>query len=111
MFKRGTVLTVALGGGSGHKPRPAIAVQASDLDFPETLVVVPFTSENGSTPNLRPVFLPDRSNGLIEPSSLMTHRIMSVRKSAVGKAIGTMSPEDMARVDAALSLVLGFNAG
>jgi mRNA interferase MazF len=110
MVPRGTVLAVAMGSGSGSKPRPAIVVQAGDLDFPQTLVVVPLTKNDSSELSLRPIFLPDSTNGLLELSSLMTHRIGAVRKSNIGKRIGTMSGEDMQRVDAALSLVLGLGA-
>ena len=109
MFERGTVLTVSLGGGSGHKPRPAIVVQASNLDFPRTLVVVPLTRSESTPPDLKPLFLPDETNGLIEPSTLMIQRINSVRKSDIGKVVGTMSQDDMDRVDAALSLLLGLD--
>ncbi len=109
MYKRGTVLTAALGGGTGRKPRPAIVVQASDIDFPETLVVVPFTRAESAAPNLRPLFFPDEVNGLHESSNLMTNRIVAVRKSDIGKVVGTMSDDDMDRVDAALSLLLGLD--
>ena len=110
MIARGTVLTVSMGGGIGGKPRPVVVVQASDIDFAHTLVVVPLTSRDSADLDLRPVLLPDDANGLKEPSSLMTHRIAAVSKSDIGTAVGALSAMDMERVDAALTLVLGLNA-
>ena len=111
MFARGTVLIVSVGGGLSGKPRPTVVIQAAQFDFPETVIVVPLTSTDQQDNSALPVLLPDSANGLLEPSALMTHRITAARKSDVGNAIGTMSPDDMARIDAALSLVLGLNAG
>jgi mRNA interferase MazF len=107
-YKRGTVVTVAAGGGTGHKPRPAIVVQHDDYANSDTLIVVPLTGEISSAFVTRPVFLPEDGNGLLEPSRLMTNRIAGTPIGNVGKVFGAMSPEDMERVDAALSLVLGL---
>ena len=109
MFERGTILSVSLGGGSGRKPRPAVVVQASDLEFPDTVIVTPLTGGERGDLAIKPVFVPDAKNGLLEPSSLMTQRIASVRKFDVGNFIGMMSEDDMERVDAALALVLGLD--
>ncbi len=109
-IKRGTVVTVSAGGGIGHKPRPAIVVQNDDYAHSDTLVVVPLTGELSGELVTRPVFQPDSGNGLKEPSRLMTNRIAGTPIANVGKVIGIMSREDMERVDAALSLVLGLNA-
>ncbi len=110
MVARGTVVIVSTGGSLVGKPRPAIVIHANQFDFPETRIVVPFTSWDVTDELVMPIFLPDALNGLLEPSSLMTHRIAAIRKSQIGKIIGTMSREDMVRVDLALSLVLGLNA-
>lgn len=107
-MERARVITAAMGGGSGHKPRPVLVVQASDFESDDTLVVVPFTSGQSSDLTTKPVFRPDGVNGLLEASSLMTHRISAVRKSDVGTIIGKLSPDDMERVDLALALVLGL---
>lgn len=109
MIRRGTVLLVSPGGVGGRKPRPSIVVQASGLDFPETIVVVPLTTSDSAMPDLKPTFQPDETNGLKEQSNLMIQRIGSVRKSDVGDLIGAMSDEDMARVDAALLMLLGLD--
>lgn len=110
MVERGTVLIVSAGGGLAGKPRPAVVVQASQFNFPETLIVVPLTSTETEKNAAMLVLLPDMSNGLSEASSLMTHRIGAVRKSDIGKKVGSLSVADMERIDGALSLVLGLQA-
>ena len=111
MIARGTVLIVSTTGGLAGKPRPAIVIQASQYDFPETLIVVPLTSLDVNDDLAMPILLPDDMNGLLEPSCLMTQRIAAVRKNDLGKIIGSMSRNDMERVDAALLLVLGLDFG
>jgi mRNA interferase MazF len=105
-FKRGTVVTAAARGVSGRKPRPAIVVQSNDYSHDELVVIVPLTSETGGSLLTRPVFAPDQTNGLREASRLMSDRIGSAPLSRLGNSIGTMSSEDMDRVDSALRLLL-----
>ncbi len=108
MVARGTVLIVSAGGGLAGKPRPAVVVQASQFVFPETLIVVPLTSRKVDDNAAMPVLLPDGSNGLETASKAMIHRIGAIRKSEIGEFIGTLSVEDIARLDASLTLVLGL---
>jgi mRNA interferase MazF len=111
IVKRGSVVTVSAGGGMGHKPRPAIVVQNDDYAHSDTIIVVPLTGDVRNDLVTRPVFLPDESNGLREPSRMMTNRLIGTPLTNVGAVIGTMSHDDMRRVDAALALVLGLEAG
>ena len=108
MVARGTVLIVSVGGGLGGKPRPAIVIQASQFDFPETIIVVPLTTRTAEDNAVMPVLLPDEQNGLVDASKAMTHRISAIRKSDIGRVAGTLSAKDMERVDAALQIVLGI---
>jgi mRNA interferase MazF len=108
MVDRGSVIIVSAGGRLVGKPRPVVVVQASQFDFPETLIVVPLTSVSADENAVTPVLLPDTSNGLAEKSKAMMHRIGAIRKSDVGKNIGMISTEDLAKIDAALMLVLGL---
>ncbi len=111
MVARGAILIVSTGGRVRGKPRPAVVVQELRLDFAETIIVVPLSSYEAVEDPATPILAPDDVNGLSEASRFMTHRIGAIPKSDIGKVIGTLSPEDMERVDAALSLVLGLNAG
>jgi mRNA interferase MazF len=108
-IERGSVITVAAGGGMGHKPRPAIVVQSDDYSQSDTLIIVPLTGETRGEAITRPIFSPDDSNGLQQVCRMMTNRIMGVPIANVGKVVGKMSPEDLERVDAALSLILGLD--
>ena len=103
------VVTVAAGGGIGHKPRPAIVVQNDDYAHSDTVIVVPLTGETDSKLLTRPIFDPDARNGLQAPSRMMTNRIAGAPIASVGKFIGMMSDQDMERVDAAIALMLGLN--
>jgi mRNA interferase MazF len=107
-YRRGAVVTVAVGGGMGHKPRPAIVVQHDEYANSDILIVVPLTGEVSGNLVTRPVFQPDENNGLLQPSRLMTNRIAGTPIANVGKAVGFMSADDMGRVDEALSLILGL---
>lgn len=107
-MKRGDVVTIATGGGFGGKPRPAVVVQADVFASASTVVVIPFTGELANLPLLRLRFQPDPRNGLHAPSDLMTDLPVAARRGDVGKVIGTLPPEDMARVDRALFVFLGL---
>lgn len=105
-MKRGDVVTVATGGGFGGKPRPALVIQ-SDRFVLTTVVVALLTSDLAETPMTRPLFLPDATNGLREPSSLMIDILVTARLTEVGKVIGRFGAAEMARVERALLVFLG----
>jgi mRNA interferase MazF len=108
MVERGSVLIVSANGKLSGKPRPAIVIQESQFDFPETLIVVPLTSRHAAENVVMPMLLPDETNGLGDASRAMIHRISAIRKSDIGKVSGKLSSDDMAKIDAALVLVLGL---
>lgn len=58
--------------------------------------------------NFRPLIEPTPANGLIAPSRIMVDEISTVAHSKLGKRIGQLTIVDMARVERALGLVLGF---
>lgn len=107
-MKRGDIVTIATGGGFGGKPRPAVIVQSDEFADIPTLLVAPFTSELSDAHVLRLRFQPDSGNGLRETSDLMTDILVTARRDKVANVIGTLSPEDMGRIDRALLLILGL---
>jgi mRNA interferase MazF len=107
-LKRGDVVTIATGGGFGGKPRPAVIVQSDEFADIPTLVVAPFTSELSGAHVLRLRFQPDSGNGLREASDLMTDILVTARRDQVGSVIGTLTPEDMVRIERALLVMLGL---
>jgi len=67
-----------------------------------------FTSHEQGELRSRLPFAADAKNGLREHSDLMADKIMTVPRARLGKRIGTVSGQDMARVEQALFLVLGL---
>lgn len=108
-MRRGDIVTIATGGGFGGKPRPAVIMQADAFERLTTLIVIPFTTSLVDQPNpLRIRVEPDEANGLNQTSELMIHVPITARRTEIGKHVGQLSPDDMARVERALVLVLGF---
>ena len=107
-LKRGDVVTVAAGGGFGGKPRPGLIIQCDDYHDLPTVVVALFTIELVKSSDLRRRVDPSEGNGLLVSSDLMTDVMITVRKDRIGKVIGSLSTEDMARIDRALLVFLGL---
>jgi mRNA interferase MazF len=107
-LKRGDVVTIALGGGFGGKPRPALIIQSDLFDTPDTVVVALFTSDLRHIVRARPRFAASRANGLRETSDLMVDVIATGRRSKIGEVVGCFNNEEMMRAERALLSVLGF---
>jgi mRNA interferase MazF len=54
---------------------------------------------------------PSGANGLKAESQIMIDKVMAVRRERMGKRIGTITPEEMARVDLALRTWLDLEPG
>lgn len=107
-MRRGDVVTVAATGDHG-KPRPAVVVQ-SDA-FPEThasVVVCQLTSELADAPDFRVLIEPKPENGLRLRSQVMADKPVTVSRERIGRKIGRLGSEDLARLNAALAFVLGL---
>lgn len=107
-MKRGDVV-IATGPGFGGKPRPNLVIQADPYLVLPTLILLPITTNLADPPSLLRVRLePDEENGLDEVSEVMTDIPITTRPDKVHRHIGTLSREDMERVENAMGLVLGF---
>lgn len=107
-MQRGDVVTVAAAGDYG-KPRPAIVVQTDA--FPEShasVVICQLTSELVDAPDFRVTIEPTRLNGLRLKSQVMADKPVTVRRERIGRKIGRLGNEDMARLGTALAFVLGL---
>jgi mRNA interferase MazF len=104
-LKRGDVVVAAAPGDYG-KPRPAIVVQRDDLGPLDSVIVCPLTSDLGQTGTVRLMVKPDAHNGLRVTSQVMVDKVTVIRKTRVARRIGTMSAEDMRRLDRSLAIVL-----
>jgi mRNA interferase MazF len=107
-MRRGDLVTVAAAGDYG-KPRPAVIVQ-SDA-FPDShlsMVVCQLTSDLVDAPDFRVTIEPTPENGLRLKSQVMADKPVTVRRERIGRKIGKLSSQDMARLGIALAFVLGL---
>ncbi len=107
-MKRGEIWTVSGGPGFAGKPRPALIVQSDLTVETPSVLTCGFTTHISEDVPLRPLILPTPKNGLARPSNLMSEKITAVPRTRLGKRIGRLSIEDVARVDGALLLIMGF---
>lgn len=107
-MRRGDLVTVAAAGDHG-KPRPAVIVQTDA--FPKShasVVVCQLTSELVDAPDFRVTIDPRRENGLRLTSQVMADKPVTIRRERIGRKIGRLDTQDMARLSAALAFVLGL---
>ena len=107
-MKRGDVVTVAATGDYG-KPRPAVIVQTDALPVEHASVVLcQMTSECSDAPDFRVTVEPSEKNGLRVRSQVMADKPVAIRRERVGRKIGQLDGEDLARVNIALAFVMGL---
>jgi mRNA interferase MazF len=101
-MKRGDLVINSAPGDYG-KPRPALVVQ-SDLFNPThaSVVICPITTHLVDAPLFRLPLQPGGGNGLKAESQIMIDKVMAVKRERIGRRIGAITPEEMARVDLAL---------
>jgi mRNA interferase MazF len=107
-MKRGDVVTVAASGDYG-KPRPAVIVQTDAL--PErhaSVVVCQMTSDIVAAPDFRVTIDPSLENGLQVQSQVMADKPVAIRRDRIGRRIGSLGSEDVARLNIALAFVMGL---
>lgn len=105
---RGEIWTVSGGAGYAGKPRPALIVQADWLTDVGSVLVCGITSLVQDNMMSRPALVPSADNGLRGASQVMADNIIAVPRDKLGARIGVVSGADMARVEQAMLLVLGF---
>jgi mRNA interferase MazF len=107
-MRRGDVVTVAAAGDYG-KPRPAVVVQTDALPAEHASVVVcQMTSELNDAPEFRVTLEPTKGNGLRARSQVMADKPTTVRRERVGRTVGRLDEEDLARLNVALAFVMGL---
>lgn len=105
---RGEIWTQSGGPGYTGKPRPALIVQSDLLGATGSIITCGLTTCRNPSLRSRPRIEPQAANGLREPSEVMTDKIAAIARSKLGERLGALTEEDMARVEDALLLVLGF---
>jgi mRNA interferase MazF len=107
-MRRGDVVIVAATGDYG-KPRPAVVVQ-TDV-FPEShasVVVCQMTAELVEAPAFWVTLDPSAANGLRVRSQVMADKPVTIRRERIGRQLGRLGAEEIARLNAALAFVMGL---
>jgi mRNA interferase MazF len=107
-MRRGEIVIVAATGDYG-KPRPAVIVQTDA--FPPhhaSVVVCQMTSELMEAPDFRVTIEPGAENGLQVRSQVMADKPVTIRRERIGRRIGRLRVEDVARLNIALAFVMGL---
>lgn len=107
-MRRGDLVTVAAAGDYG-KPRPAVIVQSDAFpDNHASVVICQLTSELADAPDFRVTIEPTAENGLRLKSQVMADKPVTVRRERIGRRVGRLGSQEMARLGIALSFVLGL---
>jgi mRNA interferase MazF len=109
-MKRGEIWTVSGGQDYAGKPRPAVILQDDRFDATNSITICAFTSDETDAPLLRLAISPSETNGLRILCRLMVDKIVTVPKSKLGSRIGTLSQEDVLRLNQSVLLFLGLAA-
>ena len=100
-------MTIA-GDGYAGKPRPTVIVQDDRFDATASITVCAFTTDLTDTPLIRLPVSPTGRNGLRSASRVMVDKITTISKSQMGKQVGQLDQEDLARLDRAIIVFLGL---
>ncbi|MGB6440848.1 MAG: type II toxin-antitoxin system PemK/MazF family toxin, partial [Methyloceanibacter sp.] len=96
------------GEGYAGKPRPAVIVQDHRFDATASITVCAFTTDLTDAPLIRLPVSPAGPNGLRSASRVMVDKITTISKSQMGKQVGQLDQEDLARLDRAILVFLGL---
>jgi mRNA interferase MazF len=96
-------------GTSAATHRPAVIIQTDALPAEHASVVVcQMTSELSEAPECRVTIEPTESNGLRAQSQVMADKPVTIRRERIGRQVGRLNEQDIARVNVALAFVMGL---
>jgi mRNA interferase MazF len=107
-LSRGEIWTAAGGAEYLGKPRPVLILQSDQFGDTASVTVCPFTTNPVDVPLARPVVLPTSENGLASACRLMADKISTIPKASIGRQLGQLAPEDIAALERAVLVLLGF---
>lgn len=108
-MKRGEIWTVAGGGDFTSKPRPAVVIQDDRFESLGSIAVCPITTD-ATDSFVRIVIEPSLVSGLETTSRVMVDKLLTVRRTRLGRRIGNLTPAEMKAVEDAILVFLGFAA-
>jgi mRNA interferase MazF len=109
-MKRGEIWTGAGGADYAGKPRPFVIVQDDVFADRDSLILVPFTTDDQDLPDFRIDVEPSSENGLRAPCKMMVDKMTAMPKSKLGERVGALSDADTTRLNRSLLVFLGLAA-
>jgi mRNA interferase MazF len=107
-LKRGDIRIASGAADYAGRPRPFVIVHDDRLGITGSATVCGFTTDPADAPFFRIPVAPSALNGLKEHSRLMVDKITTVPRSKVGRRIGRLADEDIAKLNRALAIFLGL---
>lgn len=106
-MKRGEIWTLQ-DDGYASKARPVVVIQSDATDIFDSIVLCLFTTFKSSDIPTRVFISANKVNGLTKDSFVMTEKIVTVAKDALGEKIGELAPDEMQNISQKLALILGI---
>jgi mRNA interferase MazF len=104
---RGDTVIVVAPGDYG-KPRPAVIVQSNAIPESHASIVICQMTSDLVEADFRITIEPGPETGLRVRSQVMADKPVTIRRERIGRRIGQLGVEDMARLNVALALVMGL---
>ena len=85
-----------------------IIIQNDAFRETDSITLCGLTTHETDAPFLRLLIRPSPLNGLRSPSRVMVDKIVTVAKSRLGRRVGRLDPNDVARVNRHLKIFLSL---
>ncbi|MBR2123767.1 MAG: type II toxin-antitoxin system PemK/MazF family toxin [Acetobacter sp.] len=108
-LKRGDIVIMTEKGSYSKKPRPALVIQAKQFSTLESVTLLPLTSDIERTLDFRIEIQPSHKNKLEKPSQIMVDKILTVKRSSIGRFLGHIEEDLLLKVDENLTEFLGLH--
>jgi len=106
-MKRGEIWTLQ-DDGYASKARPVVIVQSDLVNESDSVILALFTSVDSKNSSSRIQIEPGATNGLKKTSYVMVEKLLTVRRTELGKHVGELTEEQMKAVSHKLALVLNI---
>ena len=83
-------IVLAADGTYASKPRPVLVFQNSNFPTGESIIVIPFTSENNAAAHYCVAVSPSPANGLDRQCWLEVEKVSAIRAAWTGPRVGTL---------------------
>lgn len=90
------------------KARPVLVIQSNTYANFDSVILCLFTTYNSQIIPTRVLIEPTKANGLIQPSYVMTDKIVTVDKTMFGKHIGFLDTKQLNKVSEQIGRILAL---